>query len=310
MSLVAGSWKFAFSIGWHVNGSLCHHLPLKNVINLVGKTTTRQFVRLMHHAEGVVCPVTFAMHLAAAVETRPGRPKHRPCVVIGGGREPTQWEAYPFHQYISTVGMLSCCLDGGCWKSRCQLVGDGDPKDRNDLCAQPVQLTPERRIPKCLDMISADDVIRRIELYYQGGVMSLYEPPPVAAAAPLHNGHAPQAAVSAPKRGNPDKAPKDSPPNSNGAPAGVRNILLKFRHGLGDGIQLTAVLRHLRHYHPDWNVDVETLVGKHSAFRGLCRKVYVIDAHRFPTTNESSVRLQTIPSGRALERAMPNNWLH
>ena len=110
------------------------HLALKNVINLIGKTKTREFIRLMHHAEGVVCPVTFAMHLAAAVETRSGRPRQRPCVVIAGGREPTSWEAYPHHQYISTTGMLTCCQQGGCWKSRCQLVGDGDPKDHHDVC--------------------------------------------------------------------------------------------------------------------------------------------------------------------------------
>ena len=96
------------------------HPRLAHVIDLVGRTTTREFVRLMYHAEGVLCPVTFAMHLAAAVPTRAGRPPHRPCVVVAGGREPPHWEAYPHHQFLHTVGMLSCCADGGCWKSRCQ----------------------------------------------------------------------------------------------------------------------------------------------------------------------------------------------
>src|SRR5665213_2165936 len=141
------------------------------VVNLVGKTDTRAFIRLMHHADGVVCPVTFAMHLAAAVETRPGRPRHRPCVVIAGGREPTHWEAYPHHQYLSMVGALPCCADGGCWKSRCQLVGDGDAKDRHDVCVEPVQITPDLRIPRCMDMITPRHVIDRIEHYYQGGVL-------------------------------------------------------------------------------------------------------------------------------------------
>src|SRR5262249_15381555 len=67
------------------------HPPLRHVLNLVGKTGTRQFVRLMYHADGVVCPVTFAMHLAAAVETKPGRPRNRACMSIAGGREPAQW---------------------------------------------------------------------------------------------------------------------------------------------------------------------------------------------------------------------------
>lgn len=146
------------------------HPPLRGVLNLVGKTDIRQFVRLMYHADGVVSPVTFAMHLAAAVETKPGRPRNRACVVIAGGREPSQWEAYPHHQFLHTNGALLCCDNGGCWKSRCQPVGDGDPKDQ-DLCLHPVEVSPDLKIPKCMDMITPDDVIRRIELYYQGGAL-------------------------------------------------------------------------------------------------------------------------------------------
>jgi ADP-heptose:LPS heptosyltransferase len=162
------------------------HSPLKGTINLIGRTGLRDFVRLMYHADGVLCPVTFAMHLAAAVEAKPGRPKHRPCVVVAGGREPAHWEAYTHHQFLSVNGALPCCHDGGCWKSRCQLVGDGDAKDRNDVCSTFVQITPDLRIPKCMDMISPEDVIRRIELYYDGGMLKYGQ-----------NGSAPQ--PSAPK---------------------------------------------------------------------------------------------------------------
>ncbi|HJT30729.1 MAG TPA: glycosyltransferase family 9 protein, partial [Pirellulales bacterium] len=121
------------------------HPRLSGVVDLVGKTTLRQFIVLMHHASGVLCPVTFAMHLAAAVETRPGKPPHRACVVVAGGREPAHWEQYPHHQFLTTVGMLPCCSSGACWRSRCQLVGDGDSKDREHVCERPVQVTPELR---------------------------------------------------------------------------------------------------------------------------------------------------------------------
>jgi ADP-heptose:LPS heptosyltransferase len=147
------------------------HPPLKHVINLVGKTDLRQFIRLMYHAEGVLCPVTLAMHLAAAVKTKPGRSPQRPCVVVAGGREPAQWEAYPHHQYISTNGMLDCCAQGGCWKSRCQLVGDGDEKDRENLCLYPVPVAKQLAIPRCMQMIAPEDVIRRIEMYFEGGAL-------------------------------------------------------------------------------------------------------------------------------------------
>lgn len=148
-----------------------YHPRLNHTIDLVGQTTIRQFVRLMYHADGVLCPVTFAMHLAAAVETKPGRPRNRACVVVAGGREPPHWEAYPHHQFISVNGALSCCDAGGCWKSRCQTVGDNDEKDR-DLCAFPVSVSDDLRIPLCLHMIKPADVIQRIELYHAGGQLS------------------------------------------------------------------------------------------------------------------------------------------
>ncbi len=144
-----------------------HHPPLEGVVDLRGRTTLRQFVRLMYHAQGVVTPISLPMHLAAAVEAKPGMPLNRPCVVIAGGREPPHWTAYPHHQFIHTVGALRCCDNGGCWKSRTVPLGDGDDKDRPDqLCVDVVGT-----LPRCMDMITADEVIRRIELYFDGGAI-------------------------------------------------------------------------------------------------------------------------------------------
>lgn len=139
------------------------HPSLRGVFSLVGQTDIRQFIRLMYHAEGVVCPVTFAMHLAAAVPTKADR--LRPCVVIAGGREPPHWEAYPGHQFLHTIGMLPCCASGGCWRSRCQPVGDGNIKDTQNMCERPVQIAAELRIPQCMLMIKPENVIRAIEDY-------------------------------------------------------------------------------------------------------------------------------------------------
>jgi ADP-heptose:LPS heptosyltransferase len=141
------------------------HPALRGVIDLRGKTDLRQFVRLVYHAQGVLCPVSLAMHLAAAVEVKGARPLNRPCVVVAGGREPAQWEAYPHHQYIHTNGALLCCDNGGCWKSRTKPLGDGDEKDLSEnLCVDVVE-----DLPHCMDMITAADVCRRIELYFNGG---------------------------------------------------------------------------------------------------------------------------------------------
>jgi ADP-heptose:LPS heptosyltransferase len=138
-----------------------HHPALNNVIDLRGKTDLRQLIRLVYHAEGVLSPVSLPMHLAAAVETKPGARKNRPCVVVAGGREPPNWEAYPHHQFIHTVGTLACCDNGGCWKSRTSPLGDGAPGDLpENLC-----LDVRGQLPACMDVITAEDVIRRIEIY-------------------------------------------------------------------------------------------------------------------------------------------------
>jgi len=174
------------------------HPPLKGVLDLRGKTDLRQLVRLVYNAQGVLCPVTLVMHLAAAVETRPEMPKNRPCVVVAGGREPSQWEAYPHHQFIHMNGSLRCCDNGGCWKSRTVPLGDGDEKDHPEsLCVDVVhvrdqKLSFRRRpsdpvprhalthasggkhhdyLPRCLDLISVEEVTRRIGFYFAGGAL-------------------------------------------------------------------------------------------------------------------------------------------
>lgn len=155
-----------------IGKSFHHHPPLKNVINLIDKTNLRQFIRLIHHSVGVVSPVTFAMHAAAAIDVKNGRPKNRAAVVISGGREPPHWEAYPHHRFLSTNGALSCCDNGGCWKSRCHKIGDGDEKDDDEkLCLLPILKEDNISYPKCMDMIKPEDVIRAIDLYYEGGVL-------------------------------------------------------------------------------------------------------------------------------------------
>jgi ADP-heptose:LPS heptosyltransferase len=146
-----------------------YHPALQGVIDLRGRTDLRQLVRLVYHSQGILGPVSLLMHLAAAVEVKASPPKNRPCVVVAGGREPPHWEAYPHHQFIHTVGALRCCDDGGCWKARTLPLGDGDEKDRpENLCVDVVN-----GFPRCMDMISAEEVVRRIQLYIDGGIVRL-----------------------------------------------------------------------------------------------------------------------------------------
>ncbi len=145
-----------------------YHPPLAGVMDLRGQTTLRELIQLVHHAQGVLCPVTLAMHLAAAVEGGPGGPKSRPCVVVAGGRESPAWEAYPTHQFIHTVGALPCCATGGCWRSRIVPLGDGHKlDDEKNLCVDVAA-----GLPRCMHMITPEMVIERIEFYLKGRVIT------------------------------------------------------------------------------------------------------------------------------------------
>ncbi len=160
-------------------GQLGHHHPkVDGVIDLRGKTNLRELVRLVYHSQGVLCPVTALMHLAAAVPRTHGDAP-RPCVVVAGGREPAYWEAYPDHQFIHTNGALACCAGGGCWRDRAFKLRDGDQRDRSGrLC-----VNLNHGLPRCMDMIAPAEVIRRIEMYFAGGACSYLLPRQRVAAA-------------------------------------------------------------------------------------------------------------------------------
>ena len=151
-------------IAWIQIGASNHlHRPLENVVNLVGKTTHRQLISLMYRADGVLTPVSYPMHLST-MQWKDHPNEHRPCVVIAGSREPQQWECYGTHQYIHNCGILKCSKRGACWKSRIMRLNDGSKQDMS-ICVNPVVAKSGQVIPRCLDMITVDEVVRRICLY-------------------------------------------------------------------------------------------------------------------------------------------------
>jgi len=99
-----------------------------NVINLSGRTSLREALSLIYNSQGVISPITFAMHAAAAFDKQ--------CIVIAGGGEHHTWEAYSKeagakvpHNYLHTCGMLPCCKNGGCWTGDCEnKASDGEQK--------------------------------------------------------------------------------------------------------------------------------------------------------------------------------------
>lgn len=161
--------------------------PLDGVINLVDKLEgIRQLVPLVYHSEGCVSGPSLLMHLSAAVPKKysdPNKipPGHRPCVTILGGREPSSWTWYSGHQVLHTNGVFRCCENGGCWHSRTTPLPK-DPDHNKRLCEATVK-TNGRTVQACMEMITAEDVIRAIEKYYQGDLLSLGPPAKTESAA-------------------------------------------------------------------------------------------------------------------------------
>ena len=80
------------------------------------------------------------------------------------------WEHYQTQTTMRTVGQLSCCRFQACWKSRTVALNDGSDKDKS-LCELPV-FGSDEVLPKCMAMITPEEVVRAIERYYIGGVLS------------------------------------------------------------------------------------------------------------------------------------------
>lgn len=160
--------------GGSTKGKTKHiHPPLNNVLNIVGWGGIREMIWQIYHAEGIVCPITAAMHMASAF--------NKPCVVVAGGREEPWWEAYtneygafgphaaPIsveHRYLNTLGQLDCCATKGCWKKKVVKIDDDDK-----LCYLPVIKPKEAPVAKCMDMITPDQVISAVMSYYADGTL-------------------------------------------------------------------------------------------------------------------------------------------
>jgi len=146
---------------------------LENVTDLLGWGGVEEFLWQIYHAEGVICPITAAMHIAAGFD--------KPCVVVAGGREEWWWEAYTNdgqfpelatpvsvpHKYLHTIGKLTCCAEHGCHKNKVVKINDD-----SRLCLQPATSRQGRQpLPVCMDMITVDHVVNAVLEYYADGVL-------------------------------------------------------------------------------------------------------------------------------------------
>lgn len=132
---------------------------LSGATNLLYQTEIRDLCRLVYWSSLVVCPITFLAHLSAAIPLQKGG--IRPCVVIAGGREEQSTIAYEGHRVISSVGSLSCCSKGACWKMH---MPDESSHDKMQ-CEKPLQKLSGEWVGQCFDEIKPIRVIDAIESY-------------------------------------------------------------------------------------------------------------------------------------------------
>lgn len=129
-----------YQVGSHFDIHPTHN----RIKSLVGKTENlRDYFSLVYHSSGCIGHVSMQMHLAAAF--------HKPCVVIGGGREDCRWEGYPDHRYLNTVGLLDCCRETGCWISKIEDCKHPWKNSPYPLCL--AKIKPERIVKEVLDYV-------------------------------------------------------------------------------------------------------------------------------------------------------------
>lgn len=149
---------FAGRIEFVQIGKAAEQRPLRGATNMLDRTGIRDLMRLVYWSDLVLCPITFLMHLSAAIPLRSGG--IRPCVVLAGGREPIHTIQYEGHRVIGNVGSLPCCALGACWKMHLPHEGGHDLMQ----CERPVEMNGEWRA-KCFTKIKVSGVIEAVESF-------------------------------------------------------------------------------------------------------------------------------------------------
>jgi hypothetical protein len=141
------------------------HQRLSGVTDLVDKTGIRDLIRLVYWSDLVLCPITFVMHLSAAIPRRDG--SFRPCVVIGGGIEPAGQVTYDGQVFLNTLGCLPCCCDKPCGRMNLPPSRAAD----FTMCLNPVEKGNGEWVGKCFDILNPRRATDAIEAYIAGGAL-------------------------------------------------------------------------------------------------------------------------------------------
>lgn len=151
------------------------HPPLRNAFSAVGYTeesdsryAERDLFSIIHGSEGVICGITGAMHIAAALG--------KPCVVVGSASEEPWWEHYTDdygamgasepvtvpHTYLTAFGTLPCCTERACWKKKTIPLNNADIVEKGDkLCVDPIRMI-DQSVSACMMAIEPQQVVEAV----------------------------------------------------------------------------------------------------------------------------------------------------
>ena len=167
-----------------------YRLKGDNVIDYIGKTDDqniglRDLFILVYHSQGCLSLVSSLMHIAAAFE--------KPCVIPAGSREPVTFEGYQWHRYLHKTGCLPCAKTTACWA--CSKAGcfkkwfpfQSDEIKQKELGEEAYKTYKDKKQkfnlskwaddnkrdwrPKCMEIISSNEVVNAIESYYDGEIL-------------------------------------------------------------------------------------------------------------------------------------------
>lgn len=147
------NWK---QIGLVHDGRFAHRqTALDGAENMLGRTSLRKLIRLIAHADVVLCHVSLPLVIASALNV--------PCVVLAGGRETASLFRDAGLEYLDTIGRLPCCETAGCYRAAALTGVKPGNYPEQWLCVDPVDVPGDRPVGRCTTLIGVRDVLDALD---------------------------------------------------------------------------------------------------------------------------------------------------
>lgn len=148
------------------------HPYVEGTTNMIGKTTTRELIRLTNQCVATLSPISLLTHLSAAFD--------KPNICLSS-RESLDFAMYRTTISLNCIGLLDCCSGtktGGCWRNHLDnyqkdqvgafiLDKGGNKIKTHDSCALPMVQSDGTLIPKCHALIGSSTIIEHLKVIFK-----------------------------------------------------------------------------------------------------------------------------------------------